>query len=101
MSLYNLTNFTTSRDPAIWAKTANTFSDGALGIGIPILLWFIVFVGLASRGLTKYAFAAASFTSATSCLPLVLIGLTSWPVFFVFVVFTGISGAMLVYDRGF
>lgn len=101
MSLYNISNFTTSRDPTIWVKTANTLSDGALGVGLPLLIWFIVFVALSARGLTKYALAASSFICVNITLPLVLIGLSSWYLFFVFILLTAIGGAILIYDKGY
>lgn len=101
MSLYNISNFSATTNPVDWIKTGNTLSGGVLGIGLPIVLWLIIFITLSSKGLSKYAFITASFLTGTISLPLVIMGLCSWVLLFVFVIFTAIGSAILIYDKGY
>ena len=101
MSLYNLTNYSTSRSPIVWLKTSNTLSGGALGVGLPIVIWLIIFVSLAAKGLSKYAFITASFLTTTITLPLVIAGICTWTILFVFIILSCIGAAMLIYDKGY
>ena len=101
MPLYNLTNYSSSRSPTTWLKTTNVLSDGALGIGLPIVIFLVFFISFAARGLTKYAMVSSGFISFVCTLVLYLMGLTNSIMLYIFGLLTAIGVVILVFDKGY
>lgn len=82
LSFMNSTNLTTQ------LQGINDLSNGWLGAFIPMVVFIVIFSSLITRmeTSTKQAFAASSFATFVITIPLVLLGFTSWVVFYITIV---------------
>lgn len=95
MSLYNVTNFTGSPNPAVWLKTANSMAGGVVGVGLVMSIYVIAFAIMAARSGGRAAFYATNFITFTISVPLWLLGMINPAIIYLLAVLVALSIVML------